>query len=102
MEKEYNLFMGEIIDINYIIELIERQKPERLDVIEALRNASNGKWASAGYYQFVDSKNANQPGADWQIDESFALAQENDANIVLDLLKDGRIGGVEFLGLIDR
>lgn len=94
--------MNDPINIKEIIELVKQQEPDRQDIIEAIQNASGGQWTSNGYYRFVDSKNANQPGAVWQFDENIALEQENRGDIILDILKDGRIGGIEFIDLIDK
>jgi hypothetical protein len=88
-------------DIQELIALCKQQYPDRPDVVNSLENCTTGYWSDQAYYRFVDSKNANQPGAIWQHHECIVLEQENDADIVLDLLKDGRIGGIEFIGLIN-
>lgn len=94
--------MSDIINIQEIIELVRQQEPDRQDIIIALQNCKDGRWTSNGYYQFVDSKNANQIGSEWQFDENIVLEPEYKGDIVLDLLKDGRIGGIEFMDLIDK
>lgn len=83
--------------IKEIIELVKEQYPTETGIIEGLKNAPEGKWTSNAYYQFVDSSNANAPGADWQFDENIVLEKKGKGDIVLDLLKDGRVGGIEFL-----
>ena len=94
--------MSELINIEEIINLVRQQEPDRQDIIEALQKCSVGQWTSNGYYRFVDSKNANEPNAEWQHDECIVLEQEDKGDIVLDLLKDGRIGGIEFINHIDK
>lgn len=94
--------MNDSINIEAIIKLVREQVPEQPEIIAALKRCSGGKWTSSGYYQFIDSKNANQPGAAWQIAESIVLEQENKGDIVLDVLKDGQIGGIEFIDLIEQ
>ncbi len=94
--------MNEEIDLDYIIKLVSEQEPERKDIIDALRKCKTGKWDGSGYYRFVNTSNANLPGAVWQHEECIVLEQDNDADIVLDILKDGRIGGIEFIGLIEN
>lgn len=96
------MLKSKLINIKEIIELLKQQEPDRHDVIEALQKCSAGQWESNSYYRFVDSKNANEPNAEWQHDECIVLEQENKGDIVLDLLKDGRIGGIEFINLIDK
>ncbi len=94
--------MTDEINIEKIIKLVQEQEPDRQDVISALRNCKGGHWSSKGYYCFVDSRNPNQPGSEWQHDECIVLEQQNQGDIVIDLLKDGRVGGIEFIDLIDK
>lgn len=94
--------MTDRIDIDKIIRLVREQEPDREDIITALQNCKGGHWSSNGYYQFVNSRNPNQTGSDWQHDECIVIEQVNQGDIVIDLLKDGRIGGIEFIDLIDK
>jgi hypothetical protein len=94
------VMLKEPVDIKYIIRLAEEQHPDRHDVINALKGCKNGHWTSNGYYRFIDSTNANQPNSEWQYEESIVLEQEGKKDIIIDLLKDGRIGGLEFLDFI--
>ena len=80
-----------------IIKFVEENYPDRKDIIAGLQNAAGGSWKGKAYFQFVDSTNANKEGAEWQHDECFVLDEED---IVIDLLKDGRIGGIEFISLL--
>jgi hypothetical protein len=92
--------MTDLITIAEIIELVKEQQPEREDVIFALTNAIDGHWESKAYYKFVSSKNANKISAEWQFDENIVLEHDTLGTIVLDYLKDKRIGGIEFIKLI--
>jgi hypothetical protein len=94
--------MTNTIDIENIIKLVQDQQPERVDIISALKNCKGGHWSSNGYYQFVDSSNANQSGSTWQHNDCIVLEQQDKGDIVIDLLMDGRIGGIEFIDLIDK
>jgi hypothetical protein len=94
--------MNDRVNIKTIIALVIQQKPERQDIVEALQNVPRGHWVSSGYYRFVDSKDAKQPGGEWQFDENIVLEQENRGDIVLDILKDGRIRGIEFIDQVDK
>lgn len=93
--------MTDQINIEKIIGLVRQQEPDRQDLITALQNCTGGQWTSKGYYRFVESTNANQIGAEWQFDENIVLEQDNEGDIVLDFLKNGQIGGIEFIGLLD-
>ena len=86
------------LNIPAIIELVREEHPDIQDVITGLQNSVGGHWRSKAYYQFVDSKNANQIGAEWQHDDCIVVVK---VDIVIDLLKDGRIGGIEFISLLD-
>lgn len=93
--------MTEPINIQEIIDLAQEQIPERKDVILALTNSESGYWDSKAYYRFVDSKNANQIGSEWQISENIILEHDRFGTIILDYLKDKRIGGIEFMIFLD-
>jgi len=93
--------MKDIFDMDDIVKLVETQEPTRIDLIIALRNCKGGHWTSEAYYQFVDSHNANQPNSDWQHDQCIVLEQKDKGDIVIDLLKEGRIGGIEFIDLLN-
>lgn len=58
-----------------------------------IRAAEGGR----AYLYFVDPADANQPGAEWQIAESVTLEHPREGTLVLDVLADRRIGGIEFL-----
>lgn len=90
------------INIQEIIKLVQEQYPDRQDLIDAFQKCTEGSWTSNGYYSFVDSNNANEANAEWQHDECIILEQKDKGDIVIDLLKDGRIGGLEFIDLIDK
>lgn len=76
------------------------KEPERLDVINALEKCRKGKWESRAYIYFVSPQNANQEGADWQFGENIVLEHDTEGTIVIDLLKNGKIGGIEFVKYI--
>jgi uncharacterized protein YuzE len=87
-------------DIEIIIELIKEQEPERLDLIDQLRKSEKQKWIHQPYVGFVSVERPNQPDSEWQFCESIVLEHEIEGTIVLDVLKDGRIGGIEFVSQI--
>ena len=93
--------MTDLINIKEIIELVRHQEPNRQDIIIGLTNSFGGHWESKAYYKFINSKNANEKGAEWQFDENIVLESETLGTIVIDFLKDKRIGGIEFLKNLD-
>lgn len=89
-----------LFDIEWIIDLIKEQEPDRLDLITQLRKSDRKKWIRQPYVRFVSGERPNQPGSEWQIDENIILEHKTEGTIVLDILKDGRIGGIEFIDQI--
>jgi hypothetical protein len=92
--------MTDPITIADLIELVKEQEPERKDIIFALTDSIGGHWESKANYRFVNSKKANKIGAEWQFDENIVLEHDTLSTIVLDYLKDKRIGGIEFMKFI--
>lgn len=91
---------NEYFKIEWIIELISEQKPERTDLIQQLNRIGKRTWERQAYIYFVSGFEPNQDGSEWQFEESIVLHHESGGTIVLDVLKDGRIGGIEFLSQI--
>ena len=87
-------------DIEWIIELIKEQEPDRLDLIDQLKKSDKQKGIRQPYIRFVSGERPNRPGSGWQFDENIVLEHETEGTIVLDILKDGRIGGIEFVNQI--
>ncbi len=86
--------------IEQIIELLREQEPDRLDLIEELEKSEKKKWIRQPYIYFVSAERPNQPGSEWQFEENIVLEHESEGTIVLDILKGGRIGGIEFVSQI--
>jgi uncharacterized protein YuzE len=83
--------------IEWIITLIKEQEPDRLDLIEQLHKSEKKKWIRQPYISFISGERPNLPGSEWQFKENVVLEHETEGTIVLDILKDGRIGGIEFV-----
>lgn len=86
--------------IEQIIELIREQEPDRTDLIEELEKSERKKWIRQPYIRFVSAEKPNQPGSERQFDENIVLENQTEGTIVIDILKDGRIGGIEFVSQI--
>ena len=81
-------------DPAWLVELAKDQGPE---LVKALTQCTKALVVSAAYISFVPADAPNQPGSEWQFDINVILEDPERGSIVLDLLKDGRVGGVEFL-----
>ena len=84
-------------DPEWLAVLAEAQVPEEIWLPDALRKCTKCSVESTAYTRFVSSENPNQPGSDWQFDDNIILEDEKEGDLVLDILKGHRVGGVEFL-----
>ena len=85
-------------DTSELVELARRTLPEQLWVADALARCSDALVATPYHVYFVDSSRPNEPGSEWQFRENVVLESPTEGDIILDVLKDGRIGALEFLG----
>ena len=86
--------------IKDLIEILEKEETKNENLINSLQNCSGGKWKNKAYFQFVNSENPNQVGSEWQFLDNIIFEHEEFGTIIVDLLKDNRIGGFEFYELI--
>ena len=86
--------------VESLVELVHLHHPDRNDVIEALSMLEIAEFPRQAYKNFVSSERPNQPGSEWQFKENLVLEDSEDGTIVLDILEDGRIGGVEMVKYI--
>lgn len=84
-------------EIERLIELVREQAPERLELVKQLEQSVFRKWIRQPYVQFVSDENADGPGS---IRESIVIEHPSEGTMVVDVLKDGRIGGIEFVNQI--
>jgi hypothetical protein len=84
-------------DSTWLVEVARRQEPDDSALNAALAKCTLGAWESPAYIYFVDPVNANRPGAEWQIDRGVAFEETPFGFVAVDILKDGRVGGVEFV-----
>lgn len=89
-------------DPTWLADLARQQHPDRPELATALARCTSAQWSdSRAYVYFVlPPESPNAPGSDWQIQENVRLEDAAAGDIVLDLLRDGRIGGAEFLARI--
>jgi len=85
----------------WLIDLLENQNPTQTNLITQLKEMKAKRWLKQPYIRFVNNENANQKGAEWQFEDNIVLEHKTEGTIVLDILKDGRIGGFELLNELD-
>ena len=88
---------GKPYDPTWLVQLAEKQAPERPWLSVALSKCNKGRWESPAYLRFVEARNANQAGSEWQFEENIVLEHPEHGDLVLDILTEHRVGGVEFL-----
>ncbi len=81
-------------DPTWLVELARSQRPE---LVAALAGCTRARHAGDAMIHFVSPRRPNQPGSAWQFRENATLEHPDQGTLVLDVLKDGRVGGVEFL-----
>jgi hypothetical protein len=84
-------------DPGWLVELARRQHPDKPWLAEALTQCTRVRRESNAYLRFVSPRRPNKPGSAWQFAENVLLEDEAAGDLVLDVLKHQRVGGVEFL-----
>lgn len=84
-------------DPSWLIEAIRKHDPEDTALHAAAQRCTSYLGGSDLFVYFVSLENANVPGAEWQIERQKVIQDSRYGEIVIDILEDGRIGGVEFL-----
>lgn len=87
-------------DPRMLIEIVKEQAPKFPWLPEVLGKCGAGQWESTAYVGYVSRRNPNQPGSDWQFEASIVLNHETLGMVVIDVLKDSRLGGIEFVDRI--
>lgn len=83
----------------WLVTLLQEQLPEKTEVIESVKNCTRGVWQQKNYIYFVNPKNPDLPGSEWQFQENLIVEDETRGMIVIDILKDGRVGGIQFVNI---
>jgi hypothetical protein len=86
-------------DPSWLLSLAKEQLPEEgwlHDEVSACVRASG----NIPYIHFVSASRSNRLGSEWQFDKNIHLDHPEYGELILDILKDKRVGGIEFLGLM--
>ena len=81
----------------WLVEASEYRFNEYPWLHEALNECTKAKEESDYYVYFVDGKNPNKPKSEWQFQENITIEDSVEGDIVIDVIKENRIGGIEFL-----
>jgi hypothetical protein len=89
-------------DPQWLVALARAQYPDEPWLAEALAQCRRALGGGTADVHFVDPARPNQPGSAWQFDRTVELDDPETGLVVLDVLEDGRIGGLEMAGLLTR
>lgn len=83
---------------DWLVEAAEKRKGEYPWLPNALSKCTSALVGSK-YIRFVNSSRPNKKGSEWQFQENIWLENTIEGDVVLDILQENRVGGVE---LYDR
>jgi hypothetical protein len=87
-------------DPGWLVNLAKEQLPEESWLPDAIAKCTQCLRESEAYIYFVDAENPNKPGSDWQYSTCLELTSPTEGWLVLDILKERRVGGIEFVDKI--
>lgn len=88
-------------DPSMLIEDVRATASEFSWLPAALTNCGAGEWESRAYVRYVSTVDANQPNSEWQFRCSVTIHHRILGMVVIDILRDDRIGGIEFVDRLD-
>lgn len=84
-------------DPTWLIEAAENYKDKYPWLINSLKSCTKATKESNLYTYFVDKSNPNKLHSEWQFQECIILENTSEGEIVIDIIKTNRVGGIEFL-----
>ncbi|MDF1548355.1 MAG: hypothetical protein P1P88_11075 [Bacteroidales bacterium] len=87
------------INIELIAALIKELVPERTDIV-VVQKLKSKKWIRQAYIPLKKLYDSDERDSNWQFEENILLEHETEGTIVLDVYKNGRIGGIELVNQI--
>jgi hypothetical protein len=83
-------------DPTWLVQLVRHQLPSESQLACAIEASTHALSVGPAYVLFVDSSNPNVPGSAWQFARNVVLEHSPHGMVVIDVLQDGRVGGIEF------
>ena len=84
-------------DPSWLVEAAKIYAVEYPWLIDALEKCIKAKKRNNLYTYFVDASKPNEPGSEWQFQENIILENTPEGEIAIDIIKNNRVGGIEFL-----
>ena len=83
-------------DLGWLAVEAHRQFPGDAALHTAIATAPAARSVGSAYVEFVSPERPNEPGSAWQFERNVVLEGTAMGMVVVDLLTDGRLGGIEF------
>ena len=87
-------------DPTWLVALAKERYPDEEWLVEALSKCTRCMLESKAYIYFVSPERPNQDRSEWQIVTNVGLYSRKEGLLILDILTDQRVGGVEFINNI--
>ena len=81
---------------DWLVALATAQHADKPWLAEAFARCTTVVKGTEFIIHFVDPTDANKPGAEYQFDACVWLVDPAEGNLLVDVLKDRRVGSVEF------
>jgi hypothetical protein len=87
---------SELYNPDWLVVLAKDQHADKPWLADAFARCQAVVKRTTFIIHFVDPTDANKPGAEWQFDTNLWLKDPVEGNLVIDVLKGGRVGAIEF------
>ena len=81
----------------WLIDLAREQHEDKKWLADAFSKCNHARAGGAAYIYFVDPRSPNKPGSEWQFDQNLILECPERGQIIIDVLKGNRVGGIEMI-----
>ena len=95
----FRFYRWRLYDPAWLQDLAREQLPEEKWLYESLARCTQAS-GEIPYIHFVNPRRPNKPKSDWQFETNVHLEHPEYGELILDILKGNRVGGVEFLGVL--
>lgn len=84
-------------DPGWLVELARVQFPQEAWLPAALERCERAAWQSKSYLAFIERERATSRESEWEFGFNLTLRHGDYGELVLDVLRNREIGGIEFL-----
>lgn len=84
-------------DPQWLVDAIRAEYPHESELIAAAERVSKYDSGSSLQIYFLSPTSPNEPGSAWQYAHSVHIEKSKYGELAIDIMKDGCLGGIEFL-----